>query len=99
MVENTATNGQSDYVLTSAGYARAAVRTIQSTNAQVQPTWLPFVREERERIGDAGEATRRQGAGRTQTRRLEGKAAIIADPTGGAIGIMEWQAGMLKGDR
>ncbi len=44
IVENTTTNRQSDYVLTSEGYARATVRTIRTDDARVTPNWLPFVR-------------------------------------------------------
>ncbi len=87
-------------MLTSEGYARATVRTIQSTNAQVQPTWLPFVR-----VKNVSEsvAQAKQLGGKVLIEPkpdvLDGKAAVIADPTGAAIGIMEWQAGKLKGDR
>ena len=100
VIENTASNRASDFVLASEGYARATVRTIQSTNAQVHPTWLPFVR-----VKNVGEsvAQAKQLGGKVliepKANVLDGKAAVIADPTGGAIGIMEWQAGMLKGDR
>src|SRR6185436_17978977 len=44
ITENTGTNRQSDYVLTSEGYARGTVRTIRNGDTKVQPTWLPFVR-------------------------------------------------------
>ena len=30
---------------------------------------------------------------------LDGKVAVIADPTGAAVGLLEWQEGMLKGGR
>lgn len=98
ILENTANNRLSDFVLTSEGYARATVRTILSTNTQVQPTWLPFVR-----VKNAGEsvALAKQLGGRALIERkpevFDGKVAVIADPTGAAIGILEWQAGMLKG--
>ena len=100
VIENTASGRASDYVLASEGYARATVRTIQSTNAQVRPTWLPFVR-----VKNVSESLARakQLGGKVVIEPkpdvLDGKAAVIADPTGAAIGIMEWQAGMLKGGR
>ena len=31
--------------------------------------------------------------------RFDGKVAVIADPTGAAIGILDWHEGMLKGGR
>jgi predicted enzyme related to lactoylglutathione lyase len=100
VIENTVSNRASDYVLTSEGYARATVRTIQSTNAQMQPTWLPFVRVKNvtESLAQA-----KQLGGKVliepKSQVFDGKVAVIADPTGAAIGIMEWQAGKLKGDR
>jgi len=100
VIENTATNQASDYVLTSEGYARATVRTIRSTNPQVQPTWLPFVR-----VKNVGEsvALAKQLGGKAllepKSELFDGKVAVIADPTGAAIGIMEWEKGPTKGAR
>ena len=100
IVENTEGNRASDYVLVSEGYARATVRTIRSTRAQLQPTWLPFVR-----VKNVGEsvALATQLGGRVvvepRAEVFEGKVAVVADPTGAAVGVMEWQEGLLKGDR
>lgn len=100
VMENPAENRVSDYVLTSEGYARATVRTIRSASAQVQSTWLPFVR-----VKNVGEslALAKQHGGKVlfepKPELLNGKVAVIADPTGAAIGIMEWQEGMTKGGR
>jgi uncharacterized protein len=100
IVENTTTNRGSDYVLTSEGYARATVRTIQTTNAKVQPTWLPFVR-----VKSVAEtvAQARQIGGKVliepSPELLNGSLAVIADPTGAAIGVLEWHEGLLKEGR
>ena len=100
IVENTEGNRASDYVLVSEGYARATVRTIRSTRAQLQPTWLPFVR-----VKNVGEsvALATQLGGRVvvepRAEVFEGKVAVVADPTGAAVGVMEWQEGLLKGGR
>ena len=100
IVENTTTNRQSDYVLTSEGYARATVRTIRTTDTKVQPTWLPFVR-----VKSVAEtvALAKQIGGKVliepSPKLLNGNAAIIADPTGAAIGIMQWDENLLKGGR
>ena len=100
IVENTAGNRTSDFVLTSKGYARATVRTIPSANTQVRPTWLPFVR-----VRNVAEsvALAKQLGGKVlvepKAELLDGKVAVVADPTGAAIGIMEWQPGLLKGGR
>jgi uncharacterized protein len=100
VIENTATNRLSDYVLTSKGYARATVRTISPSQDQVLPTWLPFVRVKN--VGESA-ALATQLGGKVliapKAENLDGKVAVIADPTGAAIGIMEWQEGMMKGGR
>jgi predicted enzyme related to lactoylglutathione lyase len=85
-------------VLVSEGYARGTVRTIPTANVQVQPTWLPFVR-----VKNVGEsvALAKQLGGKAliepKPEVFDGKVAVISDPTGAAIGILEWQPGMLKG--
>jgi len=100
VVENTANNRLNDYVLTSKGYARATVRTIPSANTQVQPTWLPFVRVKN--VGESvAQAKQLGGKVRIEPKPelFDGKVAVIADPTGAVIGILEWREGMLKGGR
>lgn len=100
VIENTASNRLADYVLTSEGYARATVRTIPNADTQVKPTWLPFVR-----VRNAAEsaALAKQIGGKVviepKPELFAGKVAVIADPTGAAIGILEWEKGMLKGGR
>lgn len=100
IIENTTTNRQSDYVLTSEGYARATVRTIQSPDPKVQPTWLPFVR-----VKSVAEsvALAKQLGGKVlvepKPEVLDGKVAVVADPTGAAIGVMEWHENLGKGGR
>src|SRR5213075_1722482 len=44
VVENTAATRLNDFVLASKGYARATIRTIPGADANVKPSWLPFVR-------------------------------------------------------
>jgi predicted enzyme related to lactoylglutathione lyase len=98
IMENHETNRLSDYVLTSEGYARATVRTLQTDDAKVRPTWLPFVR-----VKDVGEsvALTKQLGGKVwiepKSEFLNGKVAVIADPTGAAIGLLEWSPGLAKG--
>jgi predicted enzyme related to lactoylglutathione lyase len=101
VIENSAGGRLSDYVLTSEGYARATVRTIPvGRREQVQPNWLPFVRVKsvRESVARA-----KQLGGKIviepRAELLEGRAAVIADPTGATIGLMEWSEAMAKGGR
>jgi uncharacterized protein len=100
IIENGASNRVSDYVLSSKGYARATVRTIPAKQEKVQPAWLPFVRVNS--IGDSV-ALAKQLGGRVLLEPkpdvLEGKVAVIADPTGAAIGLLEWTDTLLKGGK
>jgi len=100
VVENTAPDRVSDFVLTSNGYARATVRTIPEKLAQVKPNWLPFVRVKSiaESVALAkelgGQALLEPKAGL-----MAGRAAVVADPTGAAIGLLEWSPDEAKGVR
>ena len=94
VVENTAGDRLSDYVLVSDGYARATVRTISSSRPQVEPTWLPFVR-----VGSISESVasaRRLGGAvllGPSPELFAGRVAVVADPTGAAIALLEWSDG------
>ncbi|MBK9140175.1 MAG: hypothetical protein IPM17_15645 [Verrucomicrobia bacterium] len=100
LVENSQPGRLSDFVLTSRGYARATVRTIPADKPDVKPNWLPFVR-----VTTIGEslAKAKQLGGRVlvepRPEALDGKVAVVADPAGAAVGIMEWSPGLLKGER
>lgn len=98
VAQNTVTNRLSDYVLVSEGYARGTVRNIPVGNTQVQPTWLPFVR-----VKDVGASVARAkelgGKVRIEPKAelFDGKVAMITDPTGAAIGLLEWSHELMKG--
>jgi predicted enzyme related to lactoylglutathione lyase len=100
ILENTQTNRLSDFILASEGYARATVRTIPKDQPQVKPSWLPFVR-----VSSVQETVARakQLGGRVllepNQELLGGKVAVVADPTGAAIGVLEWSMDLLKGGR
>jgi hypothetical protein len=80
------------FMLGSAGVMRAAVGTIPADHPEVSPTWLPFLRVENL---DETLAKARQGGGKVllePAREFYGHPlAIIADPTGGAVGILQWK--------
>jgi len=98
IIDNTAPNKLSDYVLTSEGYARATVSTIRTDDQRMRPTWLLFVRVKN--VGESVALTKQLGGKvwiEPKPELFEGKVAVIADPTGGAIGIMEWPEGLEKG--
>jgi predicted enzyme related to lactoylglutathione lyase len=97
VVENKQLNRLNDYVLVSEGFARATVRTIPNANVQVQPTWLPFVRV-RNVTESVALAKQLGGEVRIEPRPelFDGKVAVVADPTGAAIGLLEWGPELLK---
>lgn len=91
IVENTREELRSDFVLASGGYARAAVRTLPAKATRVQPLWLPFVR-----VQSVAEsvALAEQLGGRVwiapRPDLFDGRVAVVGDPTGAAIGVLEW---------
>jgi predicted enzyme related to lactoylglutathione lyase len=100
VIENTTGRRLSDYVLASKGYARATVRTIPAGKDQAQPTWLPFVRVKS--VGESVAQAKRLGGKvliEPKPELIEGKAAAISDPTGAAIGLLEWSDALMKGGR
>jgi predicted enzyme related to lactoylglutathione lyase len=99
VIENTTGRRLSDYVLASKGYARATVRTIPAGKDQ-KPTWLPFVRVKS--VGESVAQAKRLGGKvliEPKPELIEGKAAVISDPTGAAIGLLEWSDALMKGGR
>jgi uncharacterized protein len=98
IMANVETNRPGDLVLASAGYARAAVRSMRTDDDRVRPTWLPFVR-----VQSVSESVTKakqlggKGLIEPKPELFGGKVALIADPTGAAIGILEWPEGLEKG--
>jgi uncharacterized protein len=100
IVENTASNRLSDYVLTSGGFARATVRALPKQDADLRPTWLPFVRVAS--VNESVTKAKRLGGKvliEPRPELLAGKVTVIADPTGAATGLLEWSEDLLKGGR
>ena len=100
VVENTSTNRLNDYVLVSKGFARGTVRTLVTKRADVNPTWLPYVRV-KSVSETVGKAKQLGGSVLIEPKPevFEGKIAVIADPTGAAVGVMEWAPDLMKGGR
>jgi hypothetical protein len=92
LFDNALSERSGSYVLASEGYARAGLVTIPAERTDIQPTWLPFVRVAS--IVDAVARVQPLGGRVLVAPRqdlADGKVAVIADPTGAAIGILEWQ--------
>jgi predicted enzyme related to lactoylglutathione lyase len=100
VIENTTSGRLSDYVLASKGYARATVRTMPAGQHPTQPTWLPFVRVKS--VGESVAQAKRLGGKvliEPKPEIIAGRAAVISDPTGAAIGLLEWSDALMKGGR
>jgi len=100
VVENTAANRLNDYVLVSKGFARATVRTLVTKREDVHPTWLPYVRVKN--VGETVSRARQLGGTvliEPKPEVFDGKVGVLTDPTGAAIGIMEWRPDLMKGER
>lgn len=98
VIANDSENRVTDFVLASEGYARATIRTLDERHAKVKPVWLPFVR-----VASVEEsvASARQLGGQVliapKPDLMNGAIAVVADPTGAAIGLMEWSEEQSKG--
>jgi predicted enzyme related to lactoylglutathione lyase len=100
IIQNTESNRLSDFVLVSKGYARATVRTIPTDRGQVKPDWLPYVRVSS--VTDSTVRARQLGGEvvvEPKPEFLQGKVAVIRDPTGAAIGLLEMSEQLLRGGR
>ena len=100
VVENTSANRLNDYVLVSKGFARGTVRTLVTKRADVNPTWLPYVRVKS--VSETVDKAKQLGGSvlvEPKPEVFEGKIAVIADPTGAAVGVMEWSPELMKGGR
>jgi predicted enzyme related to lactoylglutathione lyase len=98
VIPNTTANRLSDYVLVSDHFARATVRSIPAANAQVQSTWLPFVRVKS--VSDSVARAVQLGGKilvEPNSGLFEGKVAVVADPTGAAVGLLDWSHEQMKG--
>jgi uncharacterized protein len=92
LVDNAHSDRSGSYLLVSQDYARAGVMTLAAERTEIQPTWLPFVRVEN--IADSTAQASKLGGKVLVAPRPDlagGKVAVLADPTGAAIGILEWQ--------
>jgi len=91
LVENGQMNGSKQFLLASEGYARAAISAISPKRQDVAPCWMPSLRVDSVSATIA-KALQLGGTVLVQPRPdlFAGRAAVITDPTGAAIGIMEW---------
>jgi hypothetical protein len=98
VIENSSSNRMSDFILASKGYARATVRTIPAKDGQIRPNWLPFVRVQ-STTESVAKAKLLGGKVLIEPKPevFGGRLAVVADPTGAAIGLLEWSQDLAKG--
>ena len=100
VIQNPSPTRLNDYVLASKGYARATVRTLATQREDVNPTWLPYVRVKS--VIDTVTRAKQLGGGvliDPNAEVFQGAVAVITDPTGAAIGVLEWRPELMKGAR
>lgn len=100
VLDNPAPNRLNDYIFASEGYARATVRTLATKRADVNPTWLPYVRVKS--VSETVAKAKQLGGTvliEPKPEIFEGGIAVIADPTGAAVGLMEWKPDLMKGGK
>ena len=84
-------------LLASNNYARASINSLPPTSSQTHPSWINYVR-----VDDAEKTTARAVAlgGRVLVEphedRQGGKLALIADPDGAPLGVLEWPTSKTK---
>lgn len=80
-------------LLTRDGYARASILQIPPGHEELRPDWLLYVR-----VADVGKASAsaEQLGGRillaASPALYQGRVAVIADPTGAPVGLLQWDA-------
>jgi hypothetical protein len=86
-----AREGAQHLLLSSDDYARASVNTLPGKGPDGHPHWLTYVRVE-DAVKTAAKAVALGGRVLVEPRvdRHGGKVAVIADPSGAPIGLLEW---------
>ena len=85
--------GRESYYLVSEGFARAGVSL--AGEGAGSSGWLPFVRVES--VTEAMARARRLGGKVVLKAEADSGAAVIEDPAGGRIGLLEWMPGKEEG--
>lgn len=73
------------------GYARAALSLLPADRPEITPAWLPFLRVDN--ITTALASVKSLGGEillPPAPERMNGQVAVVADPTGAAVGVLEW---------
>ena len=91
LTQNGQANGSDQFLLSSDGYARAAIMAISPKRRDIAPSWMPSLRVNSVSATIA-KALQLGGSVLVAPRPdlFAGRAAVISDPSGGAVGIMEW---------
>ena len=82
---------QRHVVIASNGFARGAINPLPSEGSQRHPHWLEFVRVSN--VADSVQMAMALGARVVVTPRIDrhgGQLAVITDPAGAPLGLLEW---------
>lgn len=91
--QSAALKERKNVLLASDGYARAAVTELAKERAHAKAVWLPFIRVANTAL--IIQQAQALGGGvlvAPSPDILNGRAAVLVDPRGAAVGIMEWTA-------
>lgn len=87
------------HLLVRDGYARAAISAIPASHPDVQPMWLPFVRVlDLQTTLKVVEAQGGKVLMAPEASVVDSAVAIIADPTGAPLGLLQWQEDQAPGN-
>ena len=98
MLEAPKPDGAKRWLLVTQGYARASIVAIPPNRPDTRPGWLGYIR-----VAEVGStvALAEQLGGRVlvapRPELFDGKVALIADPSGAAFGVLQWDAVATEG--
>jgi uncharacterized protein len=92
-------DGLQHLILSTDDFSRASVNTLPADGARRHPHWINFVRVT-DTVSTANTAVTLGGRVLVEPRvdRHGSKVAVIADPSGAPIGLMEWSEAMTSGE-
>lgn len=91
VVENTESSRKNQFLLVSGTFARAAVSQLPANRPKAPPMWLPFVRVEN--LAQSLTVAQQLGGGIAVMPRasvFDGRMAVVTDPSGALVGLLQW---------
>jgi predicted enzyme related to lactoylglutathione lyase len=91
VVEDKESSRKNQFLLVSGAFARAAVSQLPANHPKAPPIWLPFVRVES--LAQSLTVAQQLGGRIAVMPRpdlFEGRMAVVADPSGAMVGMLQW---------